>query len=159
METTIDTKSTITLFDRANSQLQNTIFQHSHHVSAFLPVMNKSLHVTLVTVHTSGHYAHIHCLVSLNVQPASMNVSGCNFFCMEEFSDTPLLHQHFHVRHHFIRLPLCCHLSNGNNVYGILVGRFSLYCHITNICLWGHRPAYFHRRRYFQSSSVELSSA
>ena len=31
METTMDTKSTTTLFDRANSRLQNTIFQHSHH--------------------------------------------------------------------------------------------------------------------------------
>ena len=30
METTTNTKSTITLFDRANSRLQNTIFQHSH---------------------------------------------------------------------------------------------------------------------------------
>ena len=29
METTADTKSTITLFDRANCQLQNTIFQQS----------------------------------------------------------------------------------------------------------------------------------
>ena len=31
METTTDKKSTITLFDSINSQLQNTIFQHSHH--------------------------------------------------------------------------------------------------------------------------------
>jgi len=31
METTTDTKGTITLFDRTNSQLQNTLFQHSHH--------------------------------------------------------------------------------------------------------------------------------
>jgi len=29
METTTATKSTITLFDKANSQLQNTIFQQS----------------------------------------------------------------------------------------------------------------------------------
>jgi len=31
MEAKIDTKSTITLFDRANSLLQSTVFQHSHH--------------------------------------------------------------------------------------------------------------------------------
>jgi len=31
METTIDTKCKITQFERTNSQLQNTIFQHSHH--------------------------------------------------------------------------------------------------------------------------------
>ena len=33
METTTDAKSTVTLFDRANPQLQNTTFQHSHHHS------------------------------------------------------------------------------------------------------------------------------
>jgi len=31
MENTTGTKSTVTLFDRANSQLQKRIFQHSHH--------------------------------------------------------------------------------------------------------------------------------
>ena len=31
METTTATRSTVTLFDRANSQLQNTISHHSHH--------------------------------------------------------------------------------------------------------------------------------
>ena len=31
METKTDTKNTITLFDRANSQLLNTIFQHYYH--------------------------------------------------------------------------------------------------------------------------------
>ena len=31
LETTTDTKRTITLFDRANSQLPNTIFQHSYY--------------------------------------------------------------------------------------------------------------------------------
>ena len=31
MAMTTDTKSTVTLFDRANSQLQSTVFQHRHH--------------------------------------------------------------------------------------------------------------------------------
>ena len=31
METTTDTKNTMALFDRANSQLKNTLFQQSHH--------------------------------------------------------------------------------------------------------------------------------
>jgi len=31
MEMTRDTNSAITLFDRADSQLQTIIFQHSHH--------------------------------------------------------------------------------------------------------------------------------
>ena len=35
-----------------------------------------------------------------------MNVNRYLFFHMEEFYDTPLLRTHFHVRHHFVRLPL-----------------------------------------------------
>ena len=54
METTTDTKSTITLFDRTNSQLQNTVFQFSNTVTtisyAFSSVMNKSLYATLVKI-------------------------------------------------------------------------------------------------------------
>ena len=34
METTTDTKSTITLFDKADVQLKNTNLQHSHHIFA-----------------------------------------------------------------------------------------------------------------------------
>jgi len=37
-----------------------------------------------------------------------MNVNECNFFHMEEFFSTPLLHTHFHIGCHFIRLHLCC---------------------------------------------------
>ena len=32
------------------------------------------------------------------------------------FSDTHLLHTHFHIRHHCVRLPLCCYLPQ--NVMG-----------------------------------------
>jgi len=76
-------------------------------------------HVTVATAetcHPPPHCANIHCLVSVNVQQASMNVIGCNFFCMEEFNYTPLFHTHFHVRRQFVRLPLCCHLSHGNEI-------------------------------------------
>ena len=69
---------------------------------------------TAETRHPPPPCANIHCLVSVNIQQASMNVIGCSFFGMEEFSYTPLLHMHFHVRRHFVRLPLCCHLSHGN---------------------------------------------
>ena len=41
---------------------------------------------------------------------------GAIFFCVEDFSDTPLLHTHFTVGSHFVRLPLCYHLLHGNNV-------------------------------------------
>ena len=48
------------------------------------------------------HCAHIQCLVFINIQQASRNVSGCHFFHIEEFSDTPLLQRHFHFRWHFV---------------------------------------------------------
>ena len=38
------------------------------------------------------------------------------FSHVEEFSDTPLLHMHFSVRCHFVKLPLCCHLSHSNKM-------------------------------------------
>ena len=52
METTADTKNTITLFHRAISQLQffNIVTTVSY---AFLPAMNKSLHAVLITIYTS----------------------------------------------------------------------------------------------------------
>ena len=62
------------------------------------------------------HCAHIHCLISINIQQLSMNVSGYRFFHREKFSPLPLLHKHFHVRCHFVRLPLCCCLLHSNNM-------------------------------------------
>ena len=44
------------------------------------------------THHPLPHPAHIHRLVSINVQQAVMNVSGYHFFHMEEINDIPLLH-------------------------------------------------------------------
>ena len=71
---------------------------------------------TAETRHPPPHCANIHYLVSVNVQQASVNVIGCNFFRMEEFNYTPLFHTHFHVRRHFVRLPHCCHLSHGSKI-------------------------------------------
>ena len=132
METTTDT---ITLFDGKNSQLQNTIFQHSHHVSyAFFPGMNKSLHGMLIKIyinicpdhglsftpplkHSTNPSLHSHPLFGLHKHSkASVNISGCHFLRTEESSSSPLLHMHFHVRHHSVRLPLCCHLLHSNNM-------------------------------------------
>ena len=87
--------------------------------------MIKGLHAMLVKICTSEvttaemYYplplcAHVHCLVSRKVQKALINTSGCHFFLVEELNSTPLLHVHFHVRHHFVRLPLCYHLFHGN---------------------------------------------
>jgi len=128
--------STVTLFCRVNSQLQNTGFQHRHHRYRCSVASNEqkpaccaciNLHqwrrdtVTAATAkmhQTLLHCAHIHCLVSSNVQQTLMNVrvNGCHFLHVEEINDTPLLHPHFHVRRHCIRLPLCCHLSHGNKM-------------------------------------------
>jgi len=68
-------------------------------------------HVTVAiaeTHHPPPCYAHVHCLISINIQQTSMNVNWCNF--------TPLLHTHFHVRHHFVTLTFCYHLSHSNKL-------------------------------------------
>lgn len=48
MEATTDTRSTITLFDRPNSELQNTISVVTTIIYAFSSVMNESLHDVLL---------------------------------------------------------------------------------------------------------------
>ena len=60
--------------------------------------------------------ANIHCLVSRNVQQALMNVI-CAIISTWRNSVTHLCFMHnFHVRHCFVKLPLCCHLLHGNKV-------------------------------------------
>src|SRR5258705_3790739 len=87
-------------------------------------------HLSTLAERLPPHSAHIHCLVSVNVQQESINVNGCIFFPhMEEFNDTRLLFTHLHVIRHLVRLSPCCHLAYGNKTYGILEGRFNLYCH------------------------------
>ena len=66
--------------------------------------------------HPLLHCAHIRWLVSINVQQVSVKVTGCHLFLLEEFSDIPLLHLHFHVQCHSVRLPLCCCLSHSINM-------------------------------------------
>ena len=103
------TKSTIILFNRANSWLQNTIFQHSHHhllciftsnvqipahctqKSAWLSGVWPVFHVAVTAAemhHPPPHCANIHWWVSINVQQASLYASVCNFFRMKEFNFT-----------------------------------------------------------------------
>ena len=55
MEITTDTKNAITLFDRANSQLQNTVFQRSHHHLLCIFASNEQeLHAALIKICTSA---------------------------------------------------------------------------------------------------------
>ena len=130
METATDINCMITLFDRANYQPQNTIFQHNlqHYLCIFVsneqePACNthKNLHLqrsptitvaTGETHHSLPHCAHIHCLGSRNVQQPSMNVNGSNFFLYGGIQRHNSWQSH--VKSHFARLPLCCHLSHSN---------------------------------------------
>lgn len=64
----------------------------------FSLVMNKSLHPMHVKTCTSR----------CDPLPLHHPLPYCaHIHCMEEFSDTTLLHMHFQLRHHFVRLPLC----------------------------------------------------
>ena len=117
------TKSTMTLFDRDNSQLQNVIFQQSPPLANLCGWVDWDalqfvvwqlwvaiwtwlvFHTAVATaeMHLSPPYcAHIHCLVSINIQQVLINVSWSWFFCKEEFNDTYLLHTYFHVICHFV---------------------------------------------------------
>jgi len=62
--------------------------------------------------HPPPHRAHVHYLISINVQQALMNVGTfvcvCVCVCVKEFSSTLLFHTHTH----HVRLSLCCHLSH-----------------------------------------------
>ena len=95
----------------------------------FSPAMNKSLHTALVQICTRGsdsHWWNAPPTASLCSQPlfslhkCSASVDECQwvpfFPPRDEFSSTVLLHLHFHVRLHSVRLSLCWHLSHGNNM-------------------------------------------
>ena len=102
--------------------------------NAFLTMMNKSLHAMLLKICTSRGDPLSHCHhcwnapsnTSLCSHPLfglhkhSSSIKECQwmpfFFNMEKFSDTPLLHLQSCVRHHFIRLPLCCYMLHGNKM-------------------------------------------
>lgn len=49
-----------------------------------------------------------------------------------EFNETPLLHPHFHMRHHSVRLPCAAIPCMATACSIILVERFRFYCHTTN---------------------------
>ena len=139
-----------TLFDRANSLLQKTIFStlfpplsNSHRWDILLRCGNCAwlsrkwivFHVAFATNETQHpllQSGHSHCLVSVNVQQVLINVIGCNFFLPWRNSFSHLC---------FIKTSMSdaivsncpsaaiCHIITKCN--GILVGRFTLYCHIT----------------------------
>ena len=109
-----------------------------HGVTSVHGHLEYGLQLSLQKYITHTHCVHIHCLVSMNVYSARIDVcQWVQYFLMEEFSDISLLHTHFHVRCHSVRLSSCCHLShNKKKSNGILAGWFNLFCHTMNIHLW-----------------------
>ena len=158
LETTTDIKSTIALAGIANAQLQNTIYLHSHHHSLGISTSNeqepaccahKSPHqqrwptVSQLlwqcccwnTQPTTSLCSH-RCLVSIKIQQEMMNVSRSSFFPQgtiqcHTFSSSTLPRQTPFCQNS----PLLPSVTQQQNVT-ILVGRFSPYCHPTNIHLW-----------------------
>ena len=93
-------------------------------------------HITVTTAETCYpplHCAHIHCLVSIIVQQVSMNISGCNFFCMKRLISTPLIHLYFHHQMPFCQTALLPSVIRQQNVMEYWLGRFNLCCLTTNI--------------------------
>ena len=68
------------------------------------------------TTHCFNVLTNTHCLVSINIHHMSTYVNGWFFFHLEKFNYIPLLHMYFHVRHHSVKLPFCCHLLHSNNI-------------------------------------------
>ena len=109
-----------TLFFNIATAIRYTYFFSQQRTRACLPFLQTSVPAKVTHYHCchccnappTSPCAHIHCLVSINLQRALINVNGHHFFLVEELSCTSLLHPHFCVRHHFVRLLLCCHLSH-----------------------------------------------
>ena len=85
---------------------------------AFLPAMNRNLHVALIKICTSRG------------DSAAKNCSGCSFFYLEEFNSTLLLHILPCQTAFLSDCPSAavCHMATKWN--GILAERFNLYCHL-----------------------------
>ena len=152
METTIDTKSIVTVFNRAHSQLQITIivrcisqfvqmtwlrYSAFHHDGDAKPSgMWTAFHITFATAEVHHPLLHIYCLVSRNIQQVSMNV--CAIFSLWRSSVPRLCFICASVSGTFLsdcRSAAICYTATKCN--GITVGRFSLYCHITSIHIVG----------------------
>ena len=90
------------------------------------------------THHPQPHGAHVHCWVFISTQQVSVNVSGCHFFLRGgiQFCTFALyaLPCQMPCCQTVPLLPSCC--CYPQQQHGILVGRFNLYCHIDNVCLW-----------------------
>ena len=137
MQTTADAKKTITHLDRANSQLQMLFFSILFLFASCEqePACHTRNHlyqwkwptVSIATAemhHSEPHRAPIPCLVSRNIHQVSVHAMHA-IFSMWKNSVTQefMLQTHFQVGHHFVRVPLCCHLSQSNKMYQKISGK------------------------------------
>ena len=149
METTTDTRSTIEVFDRANSQLQSSILQLSHYQyqwifasneqetacqlvkSAWMSRMWLVFHVAVISASLCSH------LFGLYKHSASINeCQWVPFFPHEGIQWHTFASYALLCQTSFCQYPstAICHMATKCN--GMLVGRFNLYYHTTNIHLW-----------------------
>ena len=160
METTIDMKSTVTPFDRVNSQLQNIIFQHSYHhwLCIFTSDEQESACHAWTSIWLSRTLSclshHCHCwnappttsVLASTVWSPSMfckhrKCQWGTFFSAWKNSMTPLCLIRTSMSDTIVSdcpSAAICHMAK--KCHGLLVGRFNLNCHTTNIQLWRCGP-------------------
>jgi len=151
METTKDTKSTITLLDRENSQLQKTIFQHSQHHQ--LCIFNSYEQEPSCHTHEDLYYEgdplslspRLKCTTYRLTVPTSTVWSPLMFSKCRWMSVAAIFSAWSNSVPHLCYIPTpmldavvsdcpsaaICHSATTCN--RILVGRFNLYCPTTNI--------------------------
>ena len=135
------------IWQRKFSPARHYFSTHSQPVAVHF---HQSLHAVLLTIcnsrcgpivttaeahHPLPHHDHVHSVVSRNIQHASMNASGRHFFLTVThlcFISTSTLGA---ILSDCPSAAICHTASKYNR---ILVGRFSLYWHTTNIGFWHH---------------------
>lgn len=148
METTTNTKNTITPSGKANSQLQICLFWHSHHqwASACMLCSLKSVPVEVICCcccwyapPTTSVFSHL----SFGVHKCSPNTDECLwepffFFSVWRNSVPYAYFIYASMSDMDCRSAAICHGATKYN--GVLWGAFIFYCHTTNICPWHHGP-------------------
>ena len=155
----------------------NTVITISY---VFSPVMSKSCMSCSLNICTSGRYplllvttaethhppphcAHFHCLGSINIQQASMNVNGCHVFAWRN-SKTYLCFTCISMSDAIgsdCPSAAICHTATTRN--RLSVGRFNLYCHTTDVCLlWANRRVTeghkLDKREFFPTKKIKSFS-
>jgi len=145
METTTDTKSITTLFDRAKSSATKHIFFNviTTISYAFSPAMYRSLHQQgwpTVAVITAKKYHSLYSHPEFSLHKCLVRVNECQWVPFFSTWRNSVAHLCFiHTSTSDANLLDCpsaatCHTAAKFN--RILVRRFVFYCHTANICLW-----------------------